>query len=225
MNKIIFHGHSFTELHLKGVKVLIDPFINGNPLCDIAFEDAKCDFIILTHGHGDHFGDTIELSKKYNATVIATAELAYYLRSKGVTAHDMNLGGAHAFPFGNVKLTLAHHSSSTPDGTYAGDPAGVLIDSDGCLIYHAGDTALFLDMKLIGEMHKIKYALLPIGDNYTMGIDDAVKAAEFLNAENVIPIHYNTFDVIKADAGEFKRKIESIGKKCIVLLPGELIEI
>jgi L-ascorbate metabolism protein UlaG (beta-lactamase superfamily) len=225
MNRIIFHGHSFTELHLKGSKILIDPFISGNPLCDISFEDAKCDFIILTHGHGDHLGDTIELAKSNNATVIATAELAYYLRGKGVTAHDMNLGGSRGFPFGIVKLTLAHHSSSTPDGTYAGDPAGIIIDSEGKMIYHAGDTALFYDMKLIGEMHRINYALLPIGDNYTMGIDDAVKAAEFLNAETVIPIHYNTFELIKADAEEFRRKIESIGKKCIVMLPGNSLEI
>jgi L-ascorbate metabolism protein UlaG (beta-lactamase superfamily) len=225
MGKIIFHGHSFTELHLKGSKILIDPFISGNPLCDISLDNTNCDYIILTHGHGDHFGDTIEIAKNNNATVIATAELAYYLQGKGITAHDMNLGGSHGFPFGRVKLTLAHHSSSLPDGTYAGEPAGVLIESDGKLIYHAGDTALFYDMKLIGEMHRINYALLPIGDNYTMGIDDAVKAAEFLNAETIIPIHYNTFEVIRADVDEFKRKIESIGKKCIALLPGISIEI
>jgi L-ascorbate metabolism protein UlaG (beta-lactamase superfamily) len=225
MNKIIYHGHSFTELHLKGKKILIDPFISGNPLCDIAADDMSCDYIILTHGHGDHLGDTIEIAKKNKATAIATAELAYYLRDKGVTAHDMNLGGSHAFPFGTVKLTIAHHSSSTPDGVYAGDPAGVIIDSENKIIYHAGDTALFYDMKLIGEMHRINYALLPIGDNYTMGIDDAVKAAEFLNAKTVIPIHYNTFDVIRADAEEFKRKIESIGKKCIVMKPGSSIEV
>lgn len=225
MNKIIFHGHSFTELHLKGNKILIDPFISGNPLCDISLDNADCDYIILTHGHGDHFGDTIDIAKNNSATVIATAELAYYLQSKGITAHDMNLGGSHGFPFGKVKLTLAHHSSSLPDGTYAGEPAGVLIDSDGKLIYHAGDTALFYDMKLIGEMHRINYALLPIGDNYTMGIDDAVKAAEFLNAETIIPIHYNTFEVIRADVDEFRRKIESIGKKCIALLPGNSIEV
>ncbi|MBK6507822.1 MAG: metal-dependent hydrolase [Ignavibacteria bacterium] len=225
MNKIIFHGHSFTELHLKGNKILIDPFISGNPLCDISLDNADCDFIILTHGHGDHFGDTIDIAKNNNATVIATAELAYYLKGKDITAHDMNLGGSHGFPFGKVKLTLAHHSSSLPDGTYAGEPAGVLIDSDGKMIYHAGDTALFYDMKLIGEMHRIDYALLPIGDNYTMGIDDAVKAAEFLNAETIIPIHYNTFEVIRADVDEFRRKIESIGKKCIALLPGNSIEI
>ena len=137
----------------------------------------------------------------------------------------MNLGGSHGFPFGKVKLTLAHHSSSLPDGTYAGEPAGVLIDSDGKIIYHAGDTALFYDMKLIGEMHRIDYALLPIGDNYTMGIDDAVKAAEFLNAETIIPIHYNTFEVIRAAVDEFRKKIESIGKKCIAFLPGNSIEI
>lgn len=225
MNKIIFHGHSFVELHLKGFKILIDPFITGNPLCDIKSEKVSCDYIILTHGHGDHFGDTVELAVRNKATVIATAELAYYLREKGVTSHDMNLGGSRAFPFGTVKLTIAHHSSSTPDGRYAGDPSGVIIDTDGKVIYHAGDTALFYDMKLLGEMHRIHYALLPIGDNYTMGVDDSVKAAEFLNAKTVIPVHFNTFDLIRADSAEFKRKIESIGKKCVVLEPGGSIEV
>lgn len=221
MGKVTYHGHSFVELQIKGKVIYIDPFISGNPKCDISLDDAKCDFIILTHGHGDHIGDTVDLSVKHKATVIATYELAEYLRKKGAAAHDMNLGGSHTFPFGNVKLTIAHHSSSTPDGVYAGDPAGVLIDSEGKTYYHAGDTALFYDMKLIGEMHRIDCAFLPIGDNYTMGIDDAVKAAEFLGAVKVIPVHYNTFDIIKADAEEFKRKIESIGRKCVIMLPGE----
>lgn len=224
MNKLIYHGHSFIELRNSKNTVYIDPFIEGNPLCDIKLKDAKCDFIILTHGHADHFGSTIELAKDKKVIVIATAELSYYLTAKGVNSHAMNLGGSYNFPFGKVKLTLAHHSSSTPDGTYAGDPAGVLISTGNKNIFHAGDTALFYDMKLIGEMCKIDYAMLPIGDNFTMGIDDAVKAAQFLNAGSIIPIHYNTFDVIKADAEEFKRKIESVGKKCHALKAGEEIE-
>ncbi len=224
MNKLTYHGHSFVEINLKGKNILIDPFISGNPVCDITPDDVKSDYIILTHGHGDHYGDTVDLAKRDGSTVIATFELAEILKEKGANAHDMNLGGSHNFPFGKVKLTIAHHSSSTPDGRYAGDPAGVVLDSEGAVIYHSGDTSLFYDMKLIGEMHRINFALLPIGDNYTMGIDDAVKAAEFLNAETVIPIHYNTFDAIKADAEEFKRKIESIGKKCVVLRPGESVD-
>ena len=224
MGKIIYHGHSFVELRINKHIVYIDPFISGNPLCDIKKESADCNFIILTHGHADHFGNTIELARGKDVKVIATAELSYYLDSKGISTHAMNLGGAYQFPFGKVKLTIAHHSSSTPDGTYAGDPAGVVISAENKHIYHAGDTALFYDMKLIGEMFKIDYAFLPAGDNFTMGIDDAVKAAEYLNAENIIPIHYNTFDVIKIDVNEFKRKIESVGKKCHALNAGDELE-
>lgn len=224
MSKIIFHGHSCLELRLGENVVFIDPFIEGNPHSDIDHKDVKCDFIILTHGHADHYGNVIEIAKANKATVIATAELSYYLDSKNVKTHAMNLGGSYRFPFGKVKLTLAHHSSSTPDGTYAGDPAGVIITGEKT-IYHAGDTALFYDMKLIGEMNKIDYAFLPIGDNFTMGIDDAVKAAEFLKADTIVPIHCNTFDLIKADTNDFKRKIESIGKKCIIMKSGDEISI
>lgn len=225
MDRIIYHGHSFIEIKHKNETVYIDPFIEGNPLCDINLADSSCNYIILTHGHGDHFGDTVTLSKGKDVKVIATAELSYYLDAKGVKTHAMNLGGAYDFPFGRVKLTLAHHSSSTPDGTYAGDPAGILINSGGKTVYHSGDTALFYDMKLIGETSKIDYAFLPIGDNFTMGVDDAVKAAEYLKAETVIPVHYNTFEVIRADAHDFKRKIESIGKKCLVMNPGDEIKL
>ncbi len=225
MSKIIFHGHSFVEINHNDTIIYIDPFITGNPLCDINAGQAKCDYIILTHGHADHFGDTPGIASDKNVKVIATAELSYYLEAKGIVTHAMNLGGSYEFPFGKVKLTLAHHSSSTPDGAYAGDPAGILINFEDKTFFHAGDTALFYDMKLIGEMNKIDFACLPIGDNFTMGIDDAVKAAEFLNAKTVLPVHYNTFDVIKADADEFKRKIESVGRKCIVMNPGDSAEL
>ncbi len=223
MGKLIYHGHSFLEVILNENKIYIDPFIEGNPLCDIKPGDASCNYIILTHGHADHFGNTTEIAKGKEVKVIATAELSYYLDAKKVSTHAMNLGGSYQFPFGRVKLTLAHHSSSTPEGNYAGDPAGVILSAGDKTIFHAGDTALFYDMKLIGECHKIDYAFLPIGDNFTMGIDDAVKAAEYLNADTIIPIHYNTFEVIKADGNEFKRKIESIGRKCIVMNAGDEI--
>jgi len=219
--KISFHGHSFVQLANEKYSVLIDPFITGNPTCELKVGDVKCDFIVLTHGHGDHFGDTLELAKKNKALVIATFELAEYIAKHNVRVHQMNLGGSFNFPFGKVKLTPAHHSSSTPEGEYAGDPAGILITIDGKTIYHSGDTALFSDMKLIGALNKIDYAFLCIGDNFTMGVDEAVKAAEFINAPVVTPMHYNTFDVIKADAVDFKRKIESIGKKCNVMKPGD----
>ncbi|MBK9332256.1 MAG: metal-dependent hydrolase [Ignavibacteria bacterium] len=225
MSKIIYHGHSFVEINHNDTVIYIDPFITGNPLCDINAEQAKCDYIILSHGHADHFGDTPAIASDKNVKVIATAELSYYLDAKGISTHAMNLGGSFEFPFGIVKLTLAHHSSSTPDGAYAGDPAGIIINFGEKTFFHAGDTALFYDMKLIGEMNKIDFACLPVGDNFTMGIDDAVKAAEFLNAKTVIPVHYNTFEVIKADADDFKRKIESIGRKCIVMNPGDSVEL
>ena len=223
--KIIYHGHAFTHIDTGKHNIVMDPFITGNPNCDVKLSNFNCDYIIPTHGHGDNFGDTIELAKNNNATVIAIYELATYCGNKGVTAHPMNIGGGYNFPFGRVKLTIAHHSSSLPDGTYAGDPYGVLLSIDGKNIYQAGDTGLFYDMKLIGEMHRIDAALLPIGDDFTMGVDDAVKAVEFLNPGVVIPIHYNTFDIIKSDANDFKRKVESIGKKCAVLKAGDVYEL
>ncbi|KXK02488.1 MAG: metal-dependent hydrolase [Chlorobi bacterium OLB4] len=226
---ITYYGHSFLLIKIENngysYSVAIDPFITGNPLCPVTPDDLKCDYIILTHGHGDHFGDTQTIAKSNNATVIATAEISYKMESLGIKTHGMNIGGLFKFPFGSVKMTIAHHSSSMPDGSYAGDPAGVIIKSGDKTVYHAGDTALFMDMKLIGEMNEINHAFLPIGDNFTMGIDDAVKAAEFINAETITPIHYNTFDVIKVDAEEFKRKLESTGKQCKIMNPGDTIEI
>jgi L-ascorbate metabolism protein UlaG (beta-lactamase superfamily) len=225
--KIIYHGHSFIELHVsaesKQYHILIDPFITYNGLCDVKPEDVRCDYIILSHGHQDHYGDTEDLAKRNKATVIAPFELAEYVGKKEIKAHPMAQGGCFTFPFGKVKLTIAHHSSSTPDGAYAGNPAGILLYTEGKTIYHSGDTALFYDMKLIGESNSIDHAFLPIGDNFTMGIDDAVKAMEFINAAKVTPIHYNTFDEIKSDPDEFKKKIEAIGKECVVMKPGDEI--
>jgi len=223
--KITYYGHAFVQLENDGNSVVIDPFITDNPACKIKPNDVKCNFIILTHGHRDHYGDTIEIAKKNDALVIATFELAEHAGKSGAKVHHMNLGGAYNFPFGRLKLTLAHHSSSAPDGTYTGEAAGVLITIDGKTIYHAGDTALFYDMKLLGGMNKIDYAFLPIGDNFTMGIEDAVKAAEFINASTVTPVHYNTFDVIKANPDDFKKKVESIGIKCNIMNPGDVVEL
>jgi L-ascorbate metabolism protein UlaG (beta-lactamase superfamily) len=220
-----YHGHSFVQIESGKHSIVIDPFITGNPTAKVKPSDIRCDYIVLTHGHGDHYGDTVEIANKNNATVVATFELANHLEIKGVRfVKGINIGGSHSFDTGRIKLTIAHHSSSAPDGAYTGEAAGVLVYIDGKTIYHSGDTSLFYDMRLIGEMNNIDYAFLPIGDTFTMGIDDAVKAAEFLNAKNVIPLHYNTFEPIKADAKEFKKKIESIGKKCIILNPDEKIE-
>ncbi|MFA5404263.1 MAG: metal-dependent hydrolase [Ignavibacteria bacterium] len=223
--KIIYHGHSFVQLESKKYSILIDPFVTGNPTAITNIDNLKCDFIILTHGHGDHISDAITIAQKYKATIISSFEIANYAGKFNVKAHPMGIGGSYNFLFGRVKLTIAHHSSSFSDGKYAGNPTGALITIDGKTIYHAGDTGLFYDMKLIGEMNKIDIAFLPIGDNFTMGIDDAVKAAEFINAGITVPIHYNTFDVIKVNPEDFKKKIGSIGKKCSIINIGESIEI
>ena len=227
--KAIYHGHSFVELKIQGedkeYTVLIDPFITGNPFNDIDPNEIKCDYIILTHAHGDHYGDTETVAKNNDATVISNFEIGEYALSKGLKVHHMHIGGANSFPFGRVKFTIAHHSSSFPDGTYGGNPTGVIISNDGTVVYHAGDTGIFYDMKLIGEMHNINLAFLPIGDNFTMGIDDAVKATEFVNPDTVVPVHYNTFEPIQVEPQEFKKKVEAIGKKCVVMKSGDEIEI
>jgi L-ascorbate metabolism protein UlaG (beta-lactamase superfamily) len=225
MVKLTYHGHSVFEIKTEQHSLIIDPFLSGNSHANIKPSQVKADYIILTHAHGDHLGDAFEIAKNNNATIIAVNELANYASEKGCKAHNMHIGGGHNFPFGRVKFTIAHHGSSSPDGRYMGEPAGVVIAINGKNVYHAGDTGLFLDMRLIGEITPLDAALVPIGDNFTMGIDDAVKAVEFLNPKLAIPMHYNTFGVIEADPEEFKRKVESIGKKCIILPPGESIEI
>jgi len=179
------------------------------------------DYVLLTHGHGDHLGDGIEIAKANNATIIAPFELASYCGKQGVQVHPMHIGGGHDFPFGRVKLTIAHHGSGADLGgdslAYMGNPCGFLVTMDGKTLYHAGDTGLFLDMKLIGERAKIDVALLPIGDNFTMGAEDAVTAASFLRPEVTIPMHFNTFDVIEADPYAFQQSAETAGHKVVVL--------
>jgi len=225
--KISYHGHAIVKIKTDGKEILIDPFITGNPLTDLQVEREAPDVIVLTHGHGDHLGDTVELAKKKNALVIAINELAEYLGRKGLKTHGINIGGSYRFDFGTVKLTQAFHSNSIveEDGTivYLGMPAGVLLTIKGKTIYHAGDTALFSDMKLIGERHPIDLAFLPIGDNFTMGPEDAAYAAKLLNAKTVVPIHYNTFPVIQQDPEAFVAKLEGGNGK--VLKPGDEIEL
>lgn len=226
--KITYHGHSCFEVEGAKGKVIIDPFLSGNPQADIKPEDVKVDAVLLTHGHGDHLGDAIEIAKQNNAPVISVFELAGYCQSKGAPAHGMHLGGAHEFNFGRVKLTLAFHGSAVEENgnlIYAGNPAGILLTMDGKTFYHAGDTALFGDMKLIGELNQIDAAALPIGDNFTMGPEDAVLAAQWLKTNKVIPIHFNTFPVIQQDPHAFAAKLQQTGIKGIVLEPGESLEV
>jgi L-ascorbate metabolism protein UlaG (beta-lactamase superfamily) len=224
--KLRYFSHSAFQLTTQnGKKILIDPFLSGNPTSPVKAAEVETDYIILTHAHGDHIGDSFEIAKRCNSTFICVNELANYCSSKGFKAHNMHIGGSHNFEFGRVKFTIAHHGSMTPDSQYGGEPAGVLISADGKIIYHTGDTGLFYDMKLIGEINSIDYMLLPIGDNFTMGISDAVKAVEFVSPKIAIPMHYNTFPVIAADPHEFKKLVNAKGLKARVLDFGEEIEL
>ena len=228
---VSFHGHAVVLIETEGKKIIIDPFIRGNGLCDLKVEDLQVDAILLTHGHGDHLGDTVELAKKNNALVVAPNELAVYLGWQGLNVHPMHIGGSRQFEFGKVKFTQAFHGSSvvnerTKEITYTGMPSGILFTNEGKTIYHAGDTALFSDLKLIGELNKIEVAFIPIGDNYTMGPEDAVLAAQWVKAKTVVPIHFNTFPLIKQDGEKF---ISMLSQQGIVngklLNPGEYIEV
>ncbi len=225
MLKVTYYGHSAFKLCDGINSLIIDPFLSNNPVSPVKPEDVKVKHIILTHAHGDHIGDAFKIAKQNDATIIAVFELANYFAAKGVKTHGMHIGGGFNFPFGRAKFTIAHHGSSTADGQYMGAPAGVIVTMGGKNVYHCGDTALFYDMKLIGEMTPIDIMLVPIGDNFTMGIDDAAKAVELANPKIAVPIHYNTFDVIKTDPSLFGKKLDRIGKNYIIMNYGETIEI
>lgn len=223
--KLRYFSHSAFQITTnKGIKILIDPFLDGNPTSPVNSDQVDAEYIILTHGHADHFGDTVKIGKRNNSLVIAVLELANYCENKGLKNHGMQIGGAYNFEFGRVKYTLAFHGSSTIEGYYAGLAGGVILNIDGKTIYHAGDTALFYDMKLIGELNSIDYMLVPVGDNFTMGIEDAVKAVEFVKPKVTVPIHYNTWPVINADVNKFKSDLSKIGFECKVMNYNEEID-
>ena len=224
--KLKYFSHSsFQVTTNSGLTLLIDPFLDDNPTAPVGSAEVDADFIILTHGHGDHIGDAFKIAQRTDPLFICVNELANYCIAKGFRAHNMHIGGSYAFDFGRLKFTIAHHGSMTPDNTYGGEPAGVVLNIDGKTLYHTGDTGLFYDMKLIGEMTPIDYMLLPIGDNFTMGITDGVKAVTLADPRVAIPMHYNTFPVIEADPHEFKRRVEAVGKEAIVLEYGEEIDL
>lgn len=224
--KLTWYGHACWNIETPKGTILIDPFLSGNPGAPIQAGQAKPDFILVSHGHGDHLGDTVPIAKRTGALVISNFEIANYCQGQGCKTHPLHIGGSRNFAFGNLKLTIAHHGSSFPDGRYAGNPAGFLLTLGKVKIYDAADTGLFYDMKLIGE-EGIDVALLPIGDNFTMGPDDAVRAVKLIKPKVVIPMHYNTFDVIRQDAKGFAAQVKKASPKTkvVVLKPGESFSI
>jgi L-ascorbate metabolism protein UlaG (beta-lactamase superfamily) len=224
--KLTYYGQSTIEIVTDGKTLLFDPFITPNELAKhIDVNSLKPDYILVSHGHGDHVADLITVQKNSGAKVICIAEIAGWLGKQGISnVHGMNIGGGFNFDFGRVKMVNAVHSSALPDGSNGGNPAGFVIYAEGKKVYFAGDTALTYDMKLLAD-ENLDWALLPIGDNYTMGADDAIKAADFINCKNIIGIHYDSFPVIKIDKEEVADKFANAGLNLKLPAIGEAIEL
>jgi L-ascorbate metabolism protein UlaG (beta-lactamase superfamily) len=225
--KVSYHGHSAVKVVTDSHTILIDPFISGNEACDLDADTVNADVILLTHAHNDHVGDTIPIAKRTNALVVAPNELAVFLGTKDLNTHPMHIGGKHEFDFGTVKFTQAFHGSAFTDEdgsvVYGGMPGGILLTVEGKTIYHVGDTGLFSDLKLIGDMNNIDLAFVPIGDNFTMGPEDALVAADWIQAKTVVPVHYNTFPVIEQNPEAFASKVKTGEGK--VMKIGETLEL
>lgn len=224
--KITWLGHSAFEIETDNHKLLIDPFLTGNPLAPCSADDLDPHVILLTHGHEDHVGDAISIAQRSGAVVISNFEISVWLEQHGVkNTFGMSVGGQRKFDFGTVKLTIAHHGSMLPNGANGGSPCGILLKLPDCTIYHAGDTGLFYDMTLIGEAG-IDVAILPIGDNYTMGPEDSLKAIRFLKPKQVVPCHYNTWPPIEQDADAWAEAVASqTSAEALLLDPGETVEL
>lgn len=221
--KITWHGHSAVGLETDGYRILVDPYFTDNPAADAPASAIDADYILVSHGHFDHVGDTLDLAKRTGATVISNFEIVGWYSKHGVEkTHAQHIGGGHQHPFGYLKFTLALHGSGLPDGTDGGNPVGFLLTAnDGKKVYLAQDTGLFGDMKLIGE-EGLDVALVPIGDNFTMGPDDALRAVKFLQPKVVIPIHYNTWDLIAQDVDAWAARVQAeTSAQVVILKPGE----
>jgi L-ascorbate metabolism protein UlaG (beta-lactamase superfamily) len=224
--KITWYSHACFLLDTGDSKLLTDPFLSGNPLAPVTADDLDVDYVLVSHGHGDHVGDTLAIAQRTGATVVSNFEIQNWLAGQGVeNTHPQHIGGGFDYPWGRVKLTIAHHGSGLPDGSYGGNPCGFLFYIQGRKIYHACDTGLFYDMKLIGE-EGIDLAILPIGDNFTMGPEDALRAVKLIDPKRVVPIHYDTFEVIKQDANAWAQHVENeTAAKVVVMKPGDTIEL
>jgi len=222
---ITYYGHSCFRLEIEGKSLLFDPFIQGNELAvGIHPDDIQADYILVSHGHADHIGDTVSIARRCGSTVISNWEIIEWLGRQGISkGHSMNIGGHWFFDFGKVKCVNAVHSSSMPDGSYGGNPMGFLIESKDGNIYYAGDTALTYDMKLIGDYKWIDLAFLPLGSNFTMGIDNAVIAAGFIRCDRIVGMHYDTFGQIKIDHDEAHKKFSAAGKELTLMDIGQSI--
>ena len=225
--KIRYFGHSCFEIQISGRNILFDPFITPNEKAShIDINSLKPDYILISHGHEDHVADAISIAKNSGAKIVSNYEIVSWFGSQGIdNGHPMNHGGNWSFDFGKLKYVNAVHSSVLPDGTYGGNPGGFIISSDEGAFYFAGDTALTMDMKLIGESFDLDFAVLPIGDNFTMGIEDAVIASDFIKCHNIIGVHYDTFGFIEINHSQAKSKFESAGKKLHLLNIGETMDI
>lgn len=223
--KATYYGQSCVEIEAGGKKLLFDPFITHNPLAKhIDVTSIMPHYILVSHGHGDHVGDLISIQKQSGAKVICIAEIANWLGNQNIQAHGMNIGGGFNFDFGRVKMVNAIHSSALPDGSNGGNPAGFVLYAEGKKIYFAGDTALTYDMKLLAD-ENLNWAILPIGDNYTMGADDAIKACDFVNCKNVVGVHYDSFPVIKINKNEVEEKFIKAGLNLKLPSIGESINL
>ena len=221
--KVTYYGHACFGVEVANKTLLFDPFITGNELAKgIDVKKVPADYVLISHGHEDHMADAADIARRTGATIVSNYEVVVWFGKQGLTkGHPLNHGGGHTFDFGRVKFVNAIHSSSLPDGTYGGNPGGFVVETAEGNFYYSGDTALTMDMKLIGDSTKLKFAALPIGDNFTMGVDDAIKAAEFVRCQDILGLHYNTFPPIQIDSPAAVQKFKAAGQRLHLLPPGK----